>query len=127
MANEKPQHGTFCWNELLTRDVPGAEKFYSELLGWEPVDFGNPEMKYTMFKNGDKHSGGLMQMPPNVPEQVPPHWMAYIAVDDVDKSAEKAKELGAQVIHGPEDIPTVGRFCIIQDPTGAAIALITMA
>jgi len=126
MAHEKPAHGTVCWNELMTRDVPAAEKFYSELIGWKPVDSGMPGVKYTMFKVGEKDAGGLMQMPPDVPAQVPPHWMAYIAVDEVDKLAGKTKELGGQVLHGPEDIPNVGRFCVIQDPTGAVIGLIQM-
>ena len=43
------------------------------------------------------------------------------------KLAEKTKELGGTVMHGPQDIPGVGRFCVIQDPTGAAISLLTFA
>ena len=27
-------HGTFYWNELMTRDVEGAKKFYADTLGW---------------------------------------------------------------------------------------------
>ena len=45
-----PAHGTFCWNELMTRDTGKAAKFYAELLGWEPVDSGMPGMQYTIFK-----------------------------------------------------------------------------
>jgi len=67
-----------------------------------------------------------MTMPSDVPDMVPAHWMAYIAVDDVDAAAAKLDSLGGTLIHGPQDIPNVGRFCIIQDPTGAAVGLITM-
>ena len=28
-----PQHGTFVWNELHTRDVERAKRFYGETLG----------------------------------------------------------------------------------------------
>ena len=125
MANEMPKHGNFCWNELMTRDLDGAEKFYSELLGWKTIDSGMPGMKYTLIKHDDKDAGGMMAMPPDIPEQVPSHWMTYIAVDNVDALAEKTKELGGTVMHGPQDIPGVGRFCVIQDPTGAAISLLT--
>ncbi len=127
MSEVKTIHGTFCWNELITRDMAGASKFYTELLGWKAVDSGMPGMDYTMLKAGDKDAGGMMTMPPDVPGEVPAHWMAYIAVDDVDAAAKKAAELGGEVFHGPEDIPNVGRFCIIKDPTGAVVSLITMS
>lgn len=127
MSNGKPPHGVFIWNELVTRDMPGAERFYTELLGWKAVDSNMPGMKYTVFKAGDRESGGLMEMPGDVPKEVSAHWMAYITVDDVDAAAEKTKQLGGQVLHGPQDVPKVGRFCIIQDPTGAVVSLMTMA
>jgi len=126
MADEKYPHGTFCWNELMSRDVPAAEKFYTEVLGWKAADSGMPGMKYTIFNAGEKGVGGLMEMPPDVPKEVPSHWMAYISVDDVDAAAAKVSRLGGVVMHGPEDIPKVGRFCIIQDPAGAVVSLITM-
>ena len=127
MADERPAHGTFCWNELMTRDTGAAESFYSQLIGWTTAESGMPGMKYTLWKNGDNEAGGMMQMPPGVPENVPPHWMAYIAVDDVDALAKKTPELGGTVLVPPQDIPHVGRFVVIQDPTGAAIGLITLA
>ena len=125
MADEKPAHGMFCWNELMTRDTAGAEKFYTQLLGWKAADSGMPGMKYTMLKVGEKDSGGMMDMPPNVPKEVPSHWMSYIAVNDVDALAKKAGDLGGELLHGPQDIPNVGRFCMIKDPTGAVVGLIT--
>lgn len=127
MSEVKTASGTFCWNELMTRDVAGASKFYTELLGWKAVDSGMPGMDYTLLKAGDKDAGGMMAMPPDVPQEVPSHWMAYIAVDDVDASAKKVVELGGEVFHGPQDIPNVGRFCIIKDPTGAVVSLIKLS
>ena len=127
MSEEKSAHGTFCWNELMTRDAAAAEKFYSELLGWKMADSGMPGMKYTLIKAGEKDAGGMMEMPPEIPKEVPPHWMGYIAVDDVDSLVEKTKELGGTILFGPQDIPQVGRFCTIQDPTGAVVSLIKLA
>ena len=127
MPDEKPAHGTFCWNELMTRDTAAAQKFYTQLLGWNANDSEMPGMKYTLYKAGEKDAGGMMDMPPDVPKEVSSHWMAYITVDDVDSLVEKTKELGGQVLHGPQDIPTVGRFCVIQDPTGAVVGLIKLS
>ncbi len=124
MADQKPVHGTFCWNELMTWDVEKAIKFYSELIGWKIADSGMPGMNYNIAKAGDKQVAGMMAMTPEMPAQVPSHWMSYITVDDVDGAAAKVKKLGGTILHGPADIPTVGRFCVVQDPTGAAISLI---
>ncbi len=124
MANERPTHGSFCWNELMTRDPEKAGKFYADLIGWQVKDSGMPGTKYDMFQTGEKQNGGMMAMPEDVPAEVPSHWMAYITVDDIDGTTAKVKDLGGQVLHGPQDIPNVGRFSIIQDPTGATVGLI---
>lgn len=124
MAEQKYPHGTFCWNELMTRDVPAASRFYTELLGWQAADSGMPGLNYTIFKSGDKTAGDMMEMPAEIPAQVPAHWMAYIAVDDIDAVIKKARDLGGKVLHGPQDVPGVGRFAVIQDPGGAVISLL---
>ncbi len=64
MSDMKFVHGTFCWNELVTRDVATAEKFYTELLGWQAAKSGMPGMDYTLFKAHEKDVAGLMQMLP---------------------------------------------------------------
>ena len=126
MSEEKTPHGTFCWNECVSTDVPASKYFYTKLLGWKEADESMPDMSYTWFKVGDKAIGGMLAMPPEA-KGAPSHWMSYIAVDNVDELIEKTKELGGTIIHGPMDIPTVGRFVIIQDPAGAMVSLITLA
>lgn len=126
MSDNMPKHGTFCWNELMTRDAAKAEKFYSDLIGWE-LDKQSMGQEYTVLKVGDTQCGGLMAMPENVPAEVPSHWMAYITVDDVDAVAAKVPELGGEILVPPQDIPKVGRFIVVQDPTGAAVGMITLA
>ncbi len=116
-----PAVGTFCWNELMTGNVDGARDFYSKLFGWtyEEKDMG-PAGIYTLFNQGDQQVGGCMALPQ---EGIPAHWMSYVNVDDVDASTNKAKELGAQVFVEPTDIPNIGRFSVIKDPTGATLGL----
>ncbi|MCU7886640.1 MAG: VOC family protein, partial [Candidatus Thiodiazotropha sp. (ex Lucinoma annulata)] len=46
-------------------------------------------------------------------------WHSYIAVDDVDNCAKRASDLGGKVLVPPQDVPDVGRICIVSDPTGA--------
>jgi uncharacterized protein len=125
-----PANGAFCWNELATTDPESAQNFYKTLLGWEIKESkatGECEgsMVYNEIVVGGQHVGGIYKMGPEF-GQAPSHWVAYVAVDDVDAKARQVWELGGKVCVPPTDIPNVGRFCVINDPTGATIALITL-
>jgi uncharacterized protein len=120
------EHGALCWNELLTRDPDAARAFYTALFGWTPTerDMG-PMGTYTVFKLGDRQVAGMMRLPSDFGE-APSQWGVYFAVDDVDVRADKAKERGAAITVPPSDIPDVGRFSMLLDPQGAALAMITL-
>ncbi len=123
--HEMPAQGAFCWNELATKDVESAKKFYTELLGWELKAGETAGMIYNEIVANGEHVGGMYQM---MAEQgdMPSHWVAYVAVDDVDGKAEQVKALGGTVCVPPTDIPRVGRFCVINDPSGATLSLIQL-
>ena len=129
-----PANGSFCWNELSTTDDQAAIKFYTELLGWEikksdaAACEGSdaPPMVYNEIVVDGRHVGGIFKMGAEF-GQAPSHWMAYVAVDDVDEKARKVGELGGKVCVPPTDIPNVGRFCVINDPTGAKLSLIKLS
>ncbi len=118
------RHGAFGWNELMTTDTEGAKKFYGGLFGWEieAVPMGGAD--YSVIKvNGDA-VGGMTTLPQNC-GAMGPCWGVYVTVDDVDATAGKVEELGGKVIHPPTDIPNVGRFCVIADPQGGTLAVIS--
>lgn len=116
--------GAVSWVELNTRDAARAKEFYPAVFGWTEETHAG-EMTYTEFHLGEPAIGGMMELPASVPAQVPPHWLAYFGVDDVDASTAKAKELGANVMVEPMDIPGGGgRFAVILDPQGAAFGLL---
>ena len=128
-----PAVGTFCWDELMTTDPAAAGAFYAEVFGWKPhaVDMGGG-MIYTLFhRPGTKGfdgspvgAGGMMKSPPGVPHSF---WMAYVAVENADRSSEQAEKLGGKVMVPPTDIPNVGRFACWSDPQGAALAVLQPA
>ena len=126
------EHGTFCWNELITDDPEKSGAFFVGLLGWGQKKMETQMGTYTVFTKDGKEVGGMMKLP--APEgcgcgceSFPPGWYAYIAVEDVDASAAKASELGGNVLMPPFDIPDVGRICAIADPTGNCVMLMTPA
>lgn len=121
-----PETGTFCWSELATSDTEACKSFYTQLFGWDVKESQGGPVAYTEFKAGGRSIGGMMKMDAEW-GNVPPHWMTYVAVDDVDAKAKQVEELGGKVCVPPTDIPHVGRFSIITDPTGATISIIKIS
>ena len=121
-------HGTFYWNELMTRNVAGAKKFYADTMGWSydamPMAGGST---YWVAKMNGEPVGGVMDI--SAPEfgPVPENWMSYIAVDDVDARVNKAVKAGAKVMKPAFDVPGVGRIAVLMEPGGAAIGWMTPA
>jgi predicted enzyme related to lactoylglutathione lyase len=122
---ERSSHGNFYWNELMTHDVDKAKKFYGDTLGWTYESMSMPTGTYWVIKQGDKPAGGIFPMSGPDFAKVPEHWVAYVAVDDVDARIKKAKAAGATAIREPFDVPGVGRIAILHDPGGAVMGWIT--
>jgi len=116
-----PNVGHFVWHELRAGDPKAAIEFYTDVVGWKTQPFGE---SYTMWVGSQGPLGGTMALPEGAVEMgTPPQWIGSVQVENVDASAALAQKLGGTVRHGPEDIPTVGRFAVITDPQGAAIDL----
>jgi uncharacterized protein len=117
--------GSFCWTELATKNVEAAKTFYSSVFNWNPETSDFNGMQYTQFKNGDKTAGGCMEITPEWGE-MPSHWAAYVNVENCDATAAKVTDNGGTIVVPPQDIPTVGRFCIARDPQGAHVCFIQL-
>jgi predicted enzyme related to lactoylglutathione lyase len=116
-----PLRGRFVWHELMTTDTKSAADFYTKVAGWKTKPFEqNPS--YTMFTVKDRPVAGLMALPEPAS---PLMWLVYIATPNVDETAGQAERLGGKVVKKPADIPTIGRFAIIQDPQGALFVAFT--
>jgi uncharacterized protein len=108
----------FVHVEMMTSDVARAREFYSGLFDWKLEEL--PGMDYTMINVGEGTGGGMMK---SVQPDSPSHWMAYVLVDDAAVATEKARALGATICREVTEIPVIGWFSIITDPTGATLAL----
>ena len=108
----------FVHVELVTTDVAKAKTFYSGLFDWHLEEV--PGMDYTLIKVGEGTGGGIMK---TVEPDSPSSWLAYVLVDDAVVATVKARELGATICKEVTEIPGIGWFSIITDPTGATLAL----
>jgi len=125
-AKKLQSHGTFCWNELMTRDVEGAKRFYESTIGWSfqamPIADGGT---YWVAMLDGKSVAGIFSL--NAPgyDGVPESWMSYLAVDDVDARVAKAIKAGAKLMKPIFDVPEVGRIAILTQPGGAGVGWMT--
>ena len=110
----------FVHVELATTDIGKAKSFYGSFFGWSLKDMQVGDMTYTRVDVGEGTGGGMMRHPmPGAPSA----WLAYVLVDDVAASAAKAQSLGARVLTEKTEVPNLGWFSIIVDPTGAALGM----
>jgi hypothetical protein len=110
----------FVHVELNTTDVVKAKDFYGKLFDWKLEDVPMGDMEYTMIGVGEGTAGGILKNPmPGAPSM----WLAYVNVDDIAASTAKAKSLGATIVRDISEVPGMGKFSIIMDPTGAGLAL----
>jgi predicted enzyme related to lactoylglutathione lyase len=113
--------GDWCWMELMTTDAAKALSFYESVFGYSHQEMNMGTHDYFMLLKENLPRAGLMKHPqPNMPS----FWMPYVCVAGCDASAAKAKELGANVVVPPADIPGVGRFSVIIDPLGAGLGIL---
>lgn len=107
--------------ELMSTDVEKAQNFFGQLFDWkfDPIQ-GGDGMPYTVIRVGDGTGGGIMKNPMPV---APSMWMPYVLVDDLRASTDKAIKLGATLIKDITEVPNIGSFSIIAEPSGGMLGL----
>ena len=121
------EHGAMAWSELYTRGSEAALGFYAAVLGlthkplpgmayWTLHDVGN---------EGEPSVAGVMQMTEEWPENIPPHWRPYFAVDNTDDAINLVKGNGGALVMPAFDTP-YGRMAVVEDPYGATFSIIQL-
>lgn len=129
MANpDRPEIGTITWADLTVPNASEVRQFYHQVVGWksEPVDMdGYNDFNMNTPGSGDTVAGICHARGNNA--GMPAQWLVYITVEDVDASIAKCKAMSGKVIVAPKGVAGQGRFCVIQDPAGAVVALFEFA
>lgn len=124
MTSHRP--GTFSWVDLAAHDVDAAEQYYTQLFGWTadrmPYGSGADEV-YVMLRKDGHDAAALYSMDATQKSQgIPSTWLSYVTVESADRTATRARELGATILADAFDVMDVGRMALIGDPTGAMFA-----
>jgi predicted enzyme related to lactoylglutathione lyase len=119
----KPAIGSIIWQDLTVKDASGVRDFYGEVVGWQfdDHDMGEYADYNVQREDGEVIAGICHARDANA--NIPPAWLLYVTVADVEASANRCLELGGKVLDGPR-LMGESKFCIIQDPAGAILALI---
>lgn len=118
------QQGEIVWTDLTIDNAEEVKDFYTQVTGWKSMGL---DMKgyedYVISTPGDKPVAGICHARGSN-ANIPPQWLVYVAVDDVQASIDACKRMGGKVIDGPRKMDKRD-FCVIQDPAGAVLALIS--
>ena len=116
--------GRFVWYELSTTDVRAAAAFYTKVMGWGAWNASVPGRPCILFSDGKAAVSALTQLPDDARAMgAKPSWIGYVAVNDVDATAERVKRLGGAVHVPPTNVSDISRFSIFADPQAARLAL----
>jgi predicted enzyme related to lactoylglutathione lyase len=111
--------GSLGWVELATRDVKRARNFYETVFGWSV----NASEWYTQWGMHGMDFGGVTSLHDRFPADVPPHWLPYFAVEDVDATTEVAVGAGALALQEPTSVQAGPRLAVLRDAQGAAFGI----
>lgn len=112
------QHGRIMWQDLTVPNAEEVRDFYSAVVGWTHVDL---EGDYSMIARDGEAAAGICHAR-GVNANLPPQWLVYIVVPDVDAAVAECERRNGKLIDGPRPAGQ-GRIAVIQDPAGAACAL----
>ena len=124
MADEdKVMPGTIAWRDLTVDDAEAVRDFYTQVIGWDtrPEEMGGYQDYHLIAPGSDETVAGICHAR-GTNADLPPQWLVYVIVEDVDASANRCCELGGEVVAGPREMGG-GHFCVIRDPAGAVLAL----
>jgi hypothetical protein len=114
--------GGMCWHELYTRDGARADAFYRAVFDYAQAKVPNDKgVDYANYGRGGRPLCGRLEMTAAW-GGVPPHWLTYFAVEDLEASLAKSRALAGESIHGPYPTP-LGPSALVRDPYGAVFGL----
>lgn len=123
---ERKPVGTVIGFDLTVPDAAAVRDFYAAVIGWkaDPLDMGGYDDYFmTSPESGEPVAGVCHARGQNA--ALPPYWLTYVVVDDLDASIQTCETLGGSLIAGPSAAAgEANRYCVIRDPAGAYLALL---
>ena len=125
MANdETPEIGSITWFDLTVENATEVRDFYASVTGWEFEEISMGEYSdYSMLLPGSRKGISGICHARGGNTGIPAQWLMYITVEDIERSRESCEKRSGKLLSPVKEYPGVGKYCIVQDPSGAAVAL----
>ncbi len=125
MSNSpQPPVGSIGWFDLTVPNAEQVRDFYAAVVGWKWTALkmdGYSDYCMNLPGTGDTVAGVCHSRAVNA--SMPPQWMMYVTVANLEQSIARVGELGGKVIVPIRGYAGQGQFVVIQDPAGAVVAL----
>ncbi|MBZ5713630.1 VOC family protein [Nannocystis pusilla] len=117
---DRYKHGSFCWAELGSPEPAVTTRFYSALF-----DLGIHHGKgYTILRKRGRDVAAIHRMPADREARgETPYWLLHVNVDSIDRAVARVEPRGGRVIVPPREVYDAGRVAVLEDPSGAHLAL----
>lgn len=127
MSESKYKIGQFFWSDLTVPNANNLKDFYKEVTGWQVQeiamdDQGDSYVDYAMMIDNETPAGGICHQR-GVNKKIPPQWVMYINVENVEESLKKALSLGGKLIQESKKKDGTYNYVIVEDPEGAVFGL----
>lgn len=120
---EKMRPGTIGWADLTVDDAGSVRAFYESVVGWKSTEVNMGEYSdFAMIPAGSETAVAGVCHARGGNAEIPPFWMMYVIVENLDRSMEAVRRGGGSIVSGPKSMGEA-RYCIIRDPAGAYLAL----
>lgn len=120
--------GWIYWLDLTIPDAPATRDFYTGVIGWRAEDVAITDgsqqyADYNMLDRDGSPAAGICHAR-GVNVDLPPVWMIYLPVGDIEESLRRAEAEGGSVIKATRDGDGKARYAVVRDPVGACLALV---
>ena len=122
-------NGDFLWNELWAANVDSATQFYQNIAPYtlEKLTFNaaGSNIPYRVLSSQGRPRVGIRSNP--VPDSSP-RWQSYLRVESLgamEAILSRVPQLGGSVLMIATERPEGGYVSVIEDPSGAVVALQT--
>lgn len=124
---QSPAVGTLMGLDLTVPDAESLRDFYASVIGWtsEAFDMGGYADFFMKSPETGAAAAGICHAR-GVNADLPPQWIAYIVVADLDTSLARCQELGGALVTEIKGSEGEARYCVIRDPAGAVLALMQL-
>lgn len=123
MSDSAPQLGIAAWIDLTVENAPELRDFYAAAIGWTAQEIPmEGYADYAMVPAGAETAAAGICHHRGANQGIPPSWIVYFTVPDLEASLKEVTARGGATLHGPRNHGQ-SRFAIIRDPAGASCGL----